>query len=146
KKKGTQPPTLALALPPAEKEAGSPASKGKQKSKGKTKSEKPSISYRTVCRWLESFEESHWDIRSLVPAYHRNGPKRLYLHPDVQDVIKQAIKKVCKEDRDPDPAISNICMEVRNLVKAANEKRSSEQQLSAPSDRTIYRFIGSLDT
>jgi len=145
KKKETQPPTLALALPPVEKEAGSPASKGKQKSKGKTKSEKPSISYRTICRWIESFEESHRDIRSLVPAYHRNGPKRLYLHLDVQDVIKQAIKKVCKENRDPDPAISDICMEVRSLIKKANEKRSSEQQLSAPSDRTIYRFIGSLD-
>src|SRR5260370_9233541 len=94
KKKETKPPTHALTLPPVEKEAGSPASKGKQKSKGKTKSEKPSISYRTICRWIKSFEESHRDIRSLVPAYHRNGPKRLYLHPDVQNGIKQAIKKM----------------------------------------------------
>ncbi len=80
-----------------------------------------------------------------MPAYHRNGPKRLYLHPDVQEVIKQATKKVCKENRDPDPTISDICLKVKQLMKEANEKRSSEQQLSAPGDRTIYRFIGSLD-
>ncbi len=145
KKRRTQPPTIALDLSPAEKEADNPACKAKKTSKGKTKPEKPSIAYRTVCRWIESFEQSRWDIRSLAPAYHRNGPKRLYLHPDVQDVIKDAIKEVCKENRDPDQAISNICMKVRSLIKKANEERPPEKQLTAPSDRTVYRFIGSLD-
>lgn len=145
KKKGMQSSIIVLDLPPAENETDSLACKGKKKSKGKTKPDKPSISYRTVCRWIESFELSHRDIRSLVPAYHRNGPKRLYLHPDVQDVIKKAIKEVCKENRDPDPAISDICMKVKKLMKEANKERSPEQQLSAPSDRTTYRFIGSLD-
>jgi transposase InsO family protein len=143
KKKGVQSPTIAIALLPAEKEADSPARKGK--SKETTKSDKPSLTYRTACRWLESFEQSHGDIRSLVPAYHRNGPQRLYLHPDVQEVIKEAIKVVCKENRDPDPMISDICIKVKPLMKEANKERPPKKQLSAPSDRTIYRFIGSLD-
>ncbi len=75
KKKGTQPPTLVLDLPPAEKDADSPASQGKEKSKGKKKSEKPTISYRTVCRWIESFEESHRDIRRSRARLSPQWPK-----------------------------------------------------------------------
>lgn len=145
KKKGKQPPTSTGALPPTEKEADSLFCTGKNKSKGKTTADTPSITYRTVCRWIESFEQSRWDIRSLVPAYHRNGPQQLYLHPDTQQVIKNAIKQVCKENRDPAPVISDICLKVTHLLKEKNKERSSEKELSVPSARTIYRFIGSLD-
>ena len=107
------------------------------------KPEVPTISCRTVRRWVRLLEESGGDIRSLAPSYHRNGPQKMYTPPDEQGVIREAIKKVFKKDRRA--PITEVIDEVKRLVKKKNTKRAANKQLRTPSARTIHRFIAHLD-
>ena len=50
-----------------------------------------SITRRTVQRWIRRFQQGGNDIRCLAPSYHRNGPQELYMAPEVQEALKQAI-------------------------------------------------------
>jgi len=145
KKKDMQSSIIESTQTSAVKAYNIPTRTGKKKDRKPQKPFVLSISYRTVCRWMEDFEQSRCDVRSLVPEYHKNGPQRIYIHLEVQDVVKRAIKKVCEENHDPTPMISTICLEFKELLKEENAKRSPDKQLSAPSDRSIYRFIRSLD-
>jgi hypothetical protein len=53
----------------------------------------PHLTPRTVARWLHRYQESHGDIRNLVPSYHQRGPQHHRLTPAIEKLLQQAIKK-----------------------------------------------------
>ena len=105
--------------------------------------ELPTITCRSVRRWVHSFEESNGDIRSLVPSYHRNGPQAIYTPPETCEVIREAIKKVFKKDKRA--PITTVIDEVKRLIKKKNKDKTHKKQLHIPAARTVYRFIMHLD-
>src|SRR5258708_1526418 len=52
------------------------------------------VSARQVRRWIEEFEQSGRDIRSLVPTYYKRGMRGVQLDPEVATQLKEATATV----------------------------------------------------
>jgi hypothetical protein len=51
------------------------------------------LSARTVWRWLDRYQQSQQDIRSLVPSYHQRGPRQSQMSPLLTTLLQQAIQQ-----------------------------------------------------
>ena len=102
------------------------------------------ISARTARRWMEVYEKSHEDIRSLVPAYDGRGRRGVQLLTKVVELLVQAIKEVFEtEER---PPVTKVIDKLEFLILAENKKRPDDQpKLVMPPKRQVYRAIGQLD-
>lgn len=102
------------------------------------------ISVREVQRWIQDFEESRRDIRSLVPAYYRRGRRPVPLPPKVEELLETAVKQVYEtEERAP---VTHVIDKLEFLILEANEKRlDDEPELVVPNKRKVYRHIDELD-
>ena len=104
----------------------------------------PHLTSRTVSRWLRRYQESHEDIRSLVPSYHQRGPQHHRLAPVIETLLQQAIKHTYLTNvRAP---ITHVITTFQALLLAENATRSPQTQLSSPGIMTVYRYIHQLDT
>jgi putative transposase len=104
----------------------------------------PHLTSRTVARWLHRYQESHGDIRSLVPSYHQRGPQHHRLNPVIEKLLQQAIKQTYLANvRAP---ITHVITAFEALLLSENAQRSPEVHLSPPGKMTIYRYINQLDT
>jgi putative transposase len=103
------------------------------------------VSARTVRRWIESFEESREDIRSLVPAYNHRGRHVEPLSTKVSELLERAIKEVYEtEER---PPVTKVIAKLEFLILQENEKCPDGQpKLVVPGKSKVYRTINQLDS
>lgn len=101
------------------------------------------ITPRTVARWIRRYQLSQQDIRSLVPSYHRRGPRHNRLHPLLQSLLQQAINETYLTNvRAP---VTHVINAFHHLIATENATRAPEEHLKAPGRMTIYRAIHQLD-
>jgi putative transposase len=102
------------------------------------------VSARTARRWIEEYEKSREDIRSLVPAYDHRGRRGVQLLTKVVELLEQAIKEVYEtEER---PPVTKVIDKLKFIILAENKKRPDDQpKLVMPDKRKVYRAIGQLD-
>ena len=102
------------------------------------------ISARQVRRWIEEFEVSRRDIRSLVPAYHRRGMRGVQLHPVVEELLQKAVVEVyMTEER---PTVKKVLDKLAFLILQKNQQRlDGEPELDEPNKRKVYRYIDEQD-
>jgi putative transposase len=101
------------------------------------------VSARSVYRWMQHFEASRGEIRSLVPACAERGPKTSRLAPRVQEILHQAVEETYEtEER---PSVQKVIAVFHGKLLKANQGLSPAQQLKMPGKNTIYRAIARLD-
>jgi len=102
------------------------------------------IRARQVRRWIEEFEQSGRDIRSLVPAYYKRGMRGVQLHPEVAKLLKEAVDTVFKtEER---VTVKKVIDHLEFLIHQANAQRPDDQpRLVMPNKRKIYRYADEMD-
>src|SRR6266568_2618459 len=102
------------------------------------------ISARQVRRWIEEFEQSGRDIRSLVPAYYKRGMKGVQLHPEVAKQLKTAVDTVyMTEER---VTVQKVIDKLEfNILQANNKLPDDQPRLVMPNKRKVYRYIDELD-
>jgi putative transposase len=102
------------------------------------------ISARQVRRWIEEFEKSGRDIRSLVPTYDKRGMRGVQLDPEVAKKLKEAVEIVFLTEQRV--SVKKVIDKLAFLILDANSKRPDDQpQLVEPNKRKIYRYIDELD-
>src|SRR5216683_298808 len=102
------------------------------------------ISARQVRRWIEEFEQSGRDIRSLVPTYYKRGMRGVQLHPEVAKQLKEAVDTVyMTEER---VTVKKVIDKLEFNILQANSQRPDDQPgLVMPNKRKVYRYIDELD-
>ena len=101
-----------------------------------------SLSVRGVYRWLQAYETSGCDIRSLVPNWHKRGRQK-YLSPAVDQIVTETIDKLyLKRERH---TTDDVHLEVLLRVDEANAAHQEGDRLQAPSRSTIHRRIEKVD-
>jgi len=102
------------------------------------------ISARQVRRWIEEFEVSRRDIRSLVPAYHRRGMRGVQLHPVVEELLQKAVVEVYMTAERP--TVKKVLDKLAFLILQKNQQRlDGEPELIEPNKRKVYRYIDEQD-
>lgn len=102
------------------------------------------VSVRSVQRWVQMFERSGRDIRSLVPGYAQRGKRGMKLSQEVEEVLKVAVERVyLRRERAP---VTHVIDEVRAIIAEKNAMRvPGEAVLEMPSRMSVYRYIERLD-
>lgn len=96
----------------------------------------------TVYRWYREYKAATFDIRALVPNFHKQGNSKKRLHSYVQRIIQDAVD-VHYLSR-TQPRATDVIDVVRAEVTEKNKLLSPVDQLRMPSARAIYRFIKQL--
>ncbi len=100
------------------------------------------LSVRGVYRWLQAFEASGQDIRSLIPNWHKRG-RQNYLPKTVDEIVTAAINDLhLQRERH---TIDEVYLETLLRVDEANAADGETIQLRTPSRSTIHRRIEQLD-
>ena len=104
-----------------------------------------SPSWSTLYRWYKNYLVSGQDIRSLVPFHSEKGNRQSRLHPEVQQIIQDAIEQVYLNPTQADGA--DVYERVIIGINQSNRLRAKlgQEQLLIPSNRTIYRAIAKLN-
>jgi putative transposase len=101
------------------------------------------LSVRGVYRWLQAFEASSQDIRSLIPNWHKRG-RRNYLHQTVDEIVSTTINDLhLQRERH---TIDDVYLETILRVDEASAAGGETGQLRTPSRSTIHRRIEQLDS
>jgi putative transposase len=102
------------------------------------------ISARQVRRWIEAYELSRRDIRSLVPTYYRRGMRGVQLPPGVETLLQEAVEKVYKtEER---ATVKKVIDKLEFLILQKNKSLPDDQPgLVMPNKRKVYRYIDEQD-
>lgn len=98
----------------------------------------------TIYRWLQSYEKSGRDIRSLLPSYDRcGGRNKMRVEKQIEEFIGEGISKVYlnKMRRGIKPVYE--C--VQKLILDANKFREEGEKLPPASYNTVRRRIKALD-
>ena len=102
------------------------------------------ISARQARRWVEAYEQSRRDIRSLVPTYYKRGMRGVQLPPRVEELLQEAVKTVyMTEER---LSVKKVIEKLEFLVLQENKARPDDQpELVMPNKRKVYRYIDEQD-
>jgi len=96
-------------------------------------------SFTTVYRWYREYSAATFDIRALIPNFHKQGNSTKRLHTYVQRIIQDAID-VHYLSR-TQPRGTDVIDVVRSEVTEKNKLLSPVDQLKMPNAKAIYRFI-----
>lgn len=98
------------------------------------------ISARQVRRWIEAYELSRGDIRSLVPAYYKRGMRGVQLPAGVEPLLREAVETVYKtEER---LTVKKVIDKLEFLILQKNKTRPDDQpKIVMPNKRKIYRYV-----
>lgn len=96
----------------------------------------------SVYRWYIKFQASG-DIRALVPRFDRRGRRDLKQAERLLDLFAIAVEESYKST--PVATITTIETRFHNLIDQENLGRLSNEQLCAPSKRTLYRLFDRLE-
>ncbi len=101
------------------------------------------LSVRGAYRWLQAFETSGQDIRSLIPNWHKRG-RRNYLPKTVDEIVTATINDLhLQRERH---TVDDVYLETLLRVDEASVPDEEVNQLRVPSRSTIHRRIEQLDT
>jgi putative transposase len=101
------------------------------------------VTPRTVARWIRRYQNSHEDVRSLIPSYQTRGPRHNRLSPLLQTLLQQAIKETYLTNiRAP---VTHVVNAFHHLIATENATRPPEEHLKIPGRMTVYRAIHQLD-
>ncbi|MBM7842182.1 Mu transposase C-terminal domain-containing protein [Herpetosiphon giganteus] len=115
-----------------------------QESATKSRGLGTAISPQSIERWLRLFEQSGYDLRALVPRFHRSSRKgESRLNAEVNDIIQQALTE-CSINRQH-RTVDDVYLKVVNLIAEANRTRPKTEQLKHPHPKTVYRRIKAYD-
>jgi putative transposase len=98
------------------------------------------ISARQVRRWIEAYELSRGDIRSLVPAYYKRGMRGVQLPDEVEKLLLEAVETVYKtEER---LTVKKVIEKLEFLILQKNKTLPDDQpKYVMPNKRKVYRYI-----
>ncbi|HWW05903.1 hypothetical protein [Collimonas sp.] len=97
----------------------------------------------TVWRWYKEFIRHQRDYRAIIDRQDLKGGKGSRLHPDVQEILEDAIDTVyLTEERNFG---SEVESKLRYCIDKKNEFRADQEKLVMPSKATLYRVLASLD-
>ncbi|HEY9204987.1 MAG TPA: Mu transposase C-terminal domain-containing protein [Candidatus Methanoperedens sp.] len=98
----------------------------------------------TVYRWLQNYEKSGRDIRSLLPSYNRCGGRdKIRIEKELEEFIGQAIEKIyLNKTRQSVKAVYEY---IQKLILDANKYRSDDEKLPSVSYNTIRRRTEALN-
>lgn len=100
-------------------------------------------SLATFYRWRRFYQIAGDAPGGLRPATRRRGNTTRRLHPQIQQILSQAInERYLTMER---PTIEDTYATVIDRVRAFNDQAAPAYRLSRPSLRTLYREIGRLD-
>lgn len=97
----------------------------------------------SVYRWHIKLQASG-DIRALVPRFDRRGRRELKQAERLLDLFTIAVEESYKST--PAATITTIEVRFHNLIDQENRSRLPNEQLRAPSRRTLYRLFDRLET
>jgi len=102
------------------------------------------ISARQARRWIEAFEQSRRDMRSLVPTYYKRGMRRVQLPPRVEELLLEAVETVyMTEER---LSVKRVIEKLEFLILRENKECPDGQpELVMPNKRKVYRYIDEQD-
>lgn len=95
--------------------------------------------FTTVYRWYREYRAATFDIRAVVPNFHKQGNSTARLHTYVQRIIQDAID--VHYMKRTQPPVTDVIDIVRNEVTEKNKLLPDGQKLKVPSARAIYRCI-----
>jgi putative transposase len=102
------------------------------------------LSAPSIERWLRAFEQSNYDIRALVPEFHRSSRRgETRLNEEVELLIAQVLVEcsVNRQHRTTD----DVYLKIVDRLAEVNRGRSSSDQLERPHLKTVYRRIRAYD-
>lgn len=100
-----------------------------------------SVSTATVYRWLQAFEQSAYDLRSLISNIHKRGRHgRIYIEAAAEEVMKATIEEMYL--RREKYTIDDVYREI--LLRIDEENAFREVPLQPPHQRTVARRIENL--
>lgn len=99
---------------------------------------------KTILRWLRAYEEGGYDPLALLPRTHRCGNRGLRWCHRTEAMASEVIELYASTQR---PTKRQAAVEVRNLIKAENQRRRSEgmTELAVPSERSLLRRLSLAD-
>lgn len=99
---------------------------------------------KTILRWLRAYEEGGYDPLALLPRTHRCGNRGLRWCHRTEAMASEVIELYASTQR---PTKRQAALEVRNLIKAENQRRRSEgmTELAVPSERSLLRRLSLAD-
>ncbi|MFV1852158.1 MAG: Mu transposase C-terminal domain-containing protein [Thalassospira sp.] len=108
------------------------------------KANSPSVpSKRTLVRWYTAWHSSGRDIRSLLPRHCLKGPKEVRADNRIKTIIwETALEHYLKPEHASGTEVYNL---VKRKIERENKSLSLGMRLTAPSRRTVYRWLGNLD-
>lgn len=99
------------------------------------------LSVPTLYRWLQAYDQSGGDIRSLIPNWHKRG-RSPYLAPAVDQIVTDVIHELYLQREQG--SVDDVYLEVLLRVAEANANQA-ESVLEAPGRTTIHDRIRQLD-
>lgn len=98
----------------------------------------------TVYRWLQNYEKSGRDIRSLLPSYNKCGGKdKTRIGKELEEFIGQAVDKIYLNKMRQRIKPVHEC--IQKLILDANKFRAEGEKLPSVSYNTIRRRIKALN-
>ncbi|WP_299734231.1 transposase family protein [uncultured Endozoicomonas sp.] len=99
--------------------------------------EKPP-SWRTVIRWINSYNKAGQSIRGLIPNFHRIGREKGRFNNSEEKFIDDAIESYKKMER---PSIKTVYCNLKATIENHNQEVTTTQELKVPSYHTFYSRV-----
>lgn len=100
------------------------------------------LSVASIYRWLNAYEQSGGDIRSLIPNWHKGG-RRNYLDATVDQIVVGVIDDLyLQRERH---GLDDLYLETHLRLQDASAKGEAETSLPTPSRSTIHRRLTKLE-
>lgn len=108
----------------------------------------------TVRKWATFYLSGRWDIRAMVPSWHRRGNRvaRQYIIQDgrrftlpsqeSEDLLAVALREYLRRER---PKAASCYRYVKSCFARENAQRSAMRQLKVPSRSTAFRRLAAMD-
>lgn len=97
----------------------------------------------TVSRWYLEYQKNHRDPRALVDRHHMKGGTGSRLHPEVLRMLEEVIDDVYLNQEKQ--SVLEVHSALEHAINICNAEQGPKNQLSVPSQATVYRAINSLD-
>ncbi|KEI72969.1 Mu transposase C-terminal domain-containing protein [Endozoicomonas elysicola] len=94
--------------------------------------------WRTVERWIKSYNAIGGSIRGLLPDYDNVGKKKNKFGEEVEDFIAKAIESFKKMEK---PSVTTAYSKLKILISNYNAEVVSSKELKQPKYNTFYNRI-----
>lgn len=96
----------------------------------------------SLYRWIRLYQRSNRDIASLLPAYHKRGPKKRHLDDELKAICDQIINDYYLTKKRL--SIKSVHSYLAIAVNRANADRHESRKFKLPSYDTLRRIINDI--